>query len=421
MVQLYENIVHIFLLLILLCFSAFFSGSETAYFSLSRRQIDQLRRSRQKLSHLAGVVIGQERKLLSALLFGNMAVNVLFFAITSVLVLRLEEQLGIGPAAIAGAVTFSFLLVFGEVFPKSVAYGRSKSFSIIAAVPAYLCLKVLTPIASIFRFLIVEPILRLLLGPVRKSGPMSTEEFRSLMEQMKRRGLITTDENRLLGEIVELSFLRVKHCMRPRVDIVACSVEDSAESAKKLVRRHGLTKAPVYSGRLDNIVGYVELRDLLLRPETTVKDIVRKIDFVPEQKSIESLLEDFRKRCTDTAVVVDEYGGLAGIISLEDIAEEVLGPMDSRSTKETVESIGPLRYRLAGDLPIHEWGGCFGIDMAEARYSTIGGLVAALLSRIPKERDVVRLNNIKFTVEKVYRNRVASLILEFEPLSSDDK
>lgn len=421
MAQLYENIGHIFLLLILLCFSAFFSGSETAYFSLSRRQIEQLRRSRQKLSHLAGLVIGQERKLLSALLFGNMTVNVLFFAITSVLVLRLEKQFGAGSAVIAGAVAFSLLLVFGEIFPKSVAYGRSKSFSVAAAIPTYLCLKVLTPIASVFRILIVEPALRLLLGPVRKSDSIGKEEFRSLMEQMKRRGLITTEENRLLGEIVELSLLRVKHCMRPRVDMVACSVDSSPEDVEKLLRQNRLTKISVYSGKLDNIVGYVELRDLLLRPESKVKDIVRKVDFVPEQKSIESLLEDFRKRHTDTAVVVDEYGGLAGLISLEDIAEEVLGPMDSKSVREMVESIGPLRYRLAGDLPIHEWGHSFGVDVAEARYSTIGGLVTALLSRIPKEQDTVRLNNMKFTIEKVSHNRVESLILEFEPLNLNGK
>jgi putative hemolysin len=120
-------------------------------------------------------------------------------------------------------------------------------------------------------------------------------------------------------------------------------------------------------------------------------------------------------------VVVDEYGGLAGLISLEDIAEEVLGPMDSKSVREIVESIGPLRYRLAGDLPIHEWGHSFGVDVAEARYSTIGGLVTALLSRIPKEQDTVRLNNMKFTIEKVSHNRVESLILEFEPLNLNGK
>jgi putative hemolysin len=200
-----------------------------------------------------------------------MTVNVLFFAITSVLVLRLEKQFGVAHAAIAGLIAFSLLLVFGEIFPKSVAYGRSKSFSIAAAIPAYMCLKILTPIASVFRFFIVEPVLRLFLGPVKKSESIGIEEFRSLMEQMKRRGMITAEENRLLGEIVELSLLRVKHCMRPRVDMIACGVDEPAGVVKELLQRNKLTKIPVYSGKLDNIIGYAELRDLLLRPESKIK------------------------------------------------------------------------------------------------------------------------------------------------------
>ncbi len=217
MAQVYENIGHIIgtsnafyrvwepvLMLVLLAGSAFFSGAETAFFNLSRRQINLLQKSKHKLQKLAGKLLTKPRQLLSCLLFGNMTVNVLFYAVASVLTVRVGREIGLTAAAITACITFAVLVLFGEILPKSLAYANSKSISVAVAVPLFLCLQVFTPIVFVFRFLIVEPALRLLLGPAKPAKPITTAEFKLLIEQMRKRGLITADENKLLTEIIEL-------------------------------------------------------------------------------------------------------------------------------------------------------------------------------------------------------------------------
>jgi len=419
--QLYQNVSHIILMLLLLTGSAFFSGSETAFFNLSRRQINLLQKSKHKLQNLTAKLLSEPSRLLSCLLFGNMTVNVLFYAVASVLTVRLEQQVGVTAAVITALLSFCLLVLFGEILPKSLAYTNSKSLSVTAALPAFLCLRVFTPVVLVFRFLIVEPALRLLLGPAKTTKPVTTEEFKSLIEQVQKRGLITIDENKLLTEVIELGFRKVRDCLRPRVDMVACAVTDSPQHARKTMLKNHLTKLPVYVETIDNIVGMVDLRRLLLRPDTSLDKLVRRVNFVPEQKTIESLLEFFRQTHTDTAIVVDEYGGIAGSVRLEDIVEELLGPIELTGGVEPIEQIGPFEYRLAGNLPIHDWAGAFGIEPEATRISTVGGLVTAALGKIPKAGDTAHLKNLKFTVERVRKHRVETLILTLEPLPTDDQ
>ncbi len=405
-------------MLLLLCFSAFFSGAETAYFNLSRRQIEQLKASRNHISRLAADIAERPRQLLSALLLGNMTVNVLYFAASSILVLRVERQVNVPAAAAAGVVSFAALLLLGEILPKSLSYAKSKTVSIFAALGVYVLVNVLRPVIAIFHFLIITPSLRLLMGSVKEPKPMSADEFRSLMERIKSSGLITAAEHRLVGEIVGLNLLKVRHCLRPRVDMAACDVTDSREEVIRFMRDNNLVKMPVYHKTIDNIVGFVHLRDLLTKPQAEVSQVVRRPQFVPEQKTIESLLEYFRQTGTDTAIVVDEYGGIAGTISLEDVAEEIFGPIEPPHV-EPIEQIGPLQYRLAGDLALHDWAKSFGIDFLEAKFATIGGLVSSLLRRIPRQGDTTRLRNLTFTVESVQKNRVQSVILALEQASNN--
>jgi len=158
-------------------------------------------------------------------------------------------------------------------------------------------------------------------------------------------------------------------------------------------------------------VGQVYLRQILLHPDSSLDKLVQKIHFIPEQKNVESLLEFFRKSHTDTAIVVDEYGGIAGSISLEDIAEELLGPIETTEAIEPIEQISDNEYRLAGNLAIHDWAVRFKINLSENRISTIAGLVTMLLGKIPKTGDVIHLKNLKFTVEKMKKRRIETIIL----------
>jgi len=410
----------IILMLMLLAGSAFFSGAETAFFNLSRRQKRVLAESTHRLQKLAAKLLDKPGQLLNCFLFGNMTVNVLFYAVASVLTVRIKDQNAL-TAAIVAVLSFAALVLGGEILPKSVAYANSKSLSTAAAVPAFLCLTVFAPLEFVCKVFVLEPALRLLLGPMRQPKTISVSEFKSLIETTRRQGLISADENKLLTEIIELGFLKVRHVMRPRVDMIACSVTDSADIARGKMEANRLTKIPVYVGAIDNIVGLVHLRQMLLEDNVSLDRIVRKVNFVPEQKTVESLLEFFRKSRTDTAVVVDEYGGIAGYVCLEDIAEELIGQIEPASEVEPIQQTGPFEYRLAGDIAIHDWAEVFDVDLAETRQVTIGGLVTALLGRIPKSGDVAHLKNLKFTVEKVRKRRIVSLILTFEQFRTNEQ
>lgn len=420
MAFLINNIGNIVLMVILLVMSAFFSGSETAFFNLTKKQINQLKHSNHRLSRLAAEMTSKPRQLLSSLLLGNMTVNVLYFATSSLFALKVEKFAGVGAASASAATAFVLILLCGEIFPKSASYSSSVAISKFTALGVYGLTKILQPIIWFFQYVIITPALRLLIGQVSKPRPMSTDEFQSLASQIKRRGLITESENKLLAEIAELHILKARHCLKPRVDIDVCEITESKEQIRAKMQSRHLTKIPVYENDIDNIRGFIYLRDLIINPDSSIKELISPACFVPEQKTIESLIVYFQKTGIDTAIVVDEYGGLAGIISLEDVANEIFGQIENEEQIEAIEQLAPLEYRLSGSIALHQWSKSFGVNFPQARYSTVGGLVAAIIGDIPKPGDTARLGNLLFTVEKVQRNRVITIILKLESLSGDN-
>jgi len=407
----------IILMLILLAGSAFFSGSETAFINLSPRQIRLLEKSEHKLQKLVARLLGKRQQLLNCFLLGNMTVNVLFYAVSSVLIIQLKGL----TAVFTALLSFVGVLLFGEILPKSLAYANSKNFCVAVALPAYLCLQIFGPVEMVFKVTILEPTLRLLLGPARHPKAITAGEFKSLIETTRKQGLITADENRLFTEVIEFGFLKVRHVMRPRVDMIACDVTESSAAAREKMKKNHLIRLPVYVRSIDNIVGIVHLRQILLRGEVALDKIVQEVNFVPEQKTVESLLEFFRRSKTDMAIVVDEYGGIAGSVRLEDIAEELLGQIEPTNQTELIEQTGPFEYRLSGNVAVHDWVDVLGIDLAQTRMVTIGGLVTALLGKMPRNGDIAYLKNLKFTVENVRKRRIETLILTLEPFQNNDR
>lgn len=412
---------HFILMSGLLVCSAFFSGTETAFFSLSRRQIHLLKNSPHRLALLAAKLLDEPDRLLACLLLGNTAVNVLFYAVASVLTVSVEKKMGVAAASICGVGSFVVLVVFGEILPKSLAYANAKSLAILTTGPLFLLTKILGPIQVLLRMLVVTPILRLILGTQDKDKPLSNEELKHLIDQISRRGLITADETRIMGEIIEFGYLKVRHVMQPRVDMIACDISDGRGEAQSLMQKNNLTKIAIFENAVDNILGLIYHRDLLLNPQATLKELTKKVNYVPEQQKVESLLEFFRKSGTDMAIVVDEYGGIAGSVSLSDIAEELIGPLEGPEEIDPIKQVGPFGYRLAGSISMHDWSSSFGISFQESRFVTLGGMVSAKLGRIAKNGDELRIKNLKFTVESVRNHRIETLILSVEPLDSNGK
>jgi len=268
--------------------------------------------------------------------------------------------------------------------------------------------------------LFVQTTIRLFVGSRHKST-VSVNQLSILLDSSRQQGLINNDENQLLVEILKFAHLKVRHVMLPRVEMPACSLDCSAQQIQQVMLQHRINKIPVYTSDIDHVVGVVHLHDLILAPDRPVRSMVHTVHFVPEQKTVESLIDFFKLTCSDFAVVVDEYGGVAGLVELEDITERLLGPMEDDLQNEPIEQIGPLQYRLHANLSISDWGQAFGTEVAEGRLTTIGGFVTALLEKIPRQGDSVVFGNMRFTVEKVQNNRIYTILLSLEPLVHSGK
>ncbi|HOK96015.1 MAG TPA: hemolysin family protein [Anaerohalosphaeraceae bacterium] len=403
----------------LLACSAFFSGSETAFFQLPRKTVRQFAHSTLPIERLIAEILKDPNRFLTALLFGNMIVNVLFFAGSSILLLKIGHRYGPAAGTISGIICFMMLVLFGEILPKTLAYANTVRFCLWASPVCYIVLTSLKPILRALDWLVVQPSLRLFVRH-QQTPSISINQLKILLESSRRQGLISNDENLLLTEILKFSFLKVRHVMLPRVEMPICSIASQTAAVRDEMIARRIDKMAVYATGVDDIVGMVHLCDTLLNSQQPLACLVRKVHFVPEQKTVESLIGFFKNTQTDHAVVVDEYGGVSGFVELEDIIEHLLGPMEELPEQNPIEAIGPLQYRLLADLAIYDWSEAFGINLDEGRLTTIGGFVTALLGKIPKTGDKIRFKNMTFTIEQVKNNRIQSVILNLEPLVNSD-
>lgn len=405
---------------VLLAFSAFFSGSETALFGLSRHQRQQLARNKGITGLMIRTVMRDERVLLVELMLGNMTVNVLIFVVSSALLLKLDaEQVSPLWVAVLTIVPLLMVIVIGEVLPKLVANTARLAWVTTGALPLYLLHRLFSPIARAISRFIVQPLGRLV-SPPRPAIALGADELATLLEMSQRRGVIGSDEQQLLKEVLDLSAVKVREIMTPRVDVIAIDVNQPPHALRAMIEQ---TRRPRYlaiDGDIDQVLGIIYARQFLLasrlEPNVSLRKLVRGVMFVPEIQRVDQLLEIFRKSGTKSAVAVDEYGGTAGIISLKDVVERLLGEMDMDEVPgETPESsltqIDPRTWRASGRLSIHDWSQAFGAPNLPPRVATVGGLVMALLGHVPTPGEKVRLVNLEIEVEKVTGGRLDSVVL----------
>lgn len=418
-------IVQLLLLPVLLVLSGFFSGSETALFSLSAHQRALFRRSDTLVGAAITTLLSETRGLLITLLLANMTINVLFFVVSSVLLIQLNrlEWAGAVVMSVASVTPLLAIILLGEVLPKLLAARLTVTWARLLALPLYLTHRVLFPVRFFAEVAVITPLARLI-APRRTVPKLSEEELESLLTLSQRQGVIDPDEERLLQQVLELSQIKVRNLMVPRVDIKAFNLDRDPAELIEMARAYQLNHIPVYRGSLDNIVGVVYERQVLLnepRDRQSLYNLIRQAKFVPEQQRVDQLLVELRKRGTTFAIVVDEYGGTSGLVTLEDVVEhmvgEIPGPFESGDQPE-VENIGPFRWRVAGSLSVHEWAEFFGRNPAIEGIATleavrtVAGLVMARLGRVPAPGDRVRLGDVRITVERVENRRVQTVLIE---------
>ena len=343
-----DNIERIGALCVLIAVSGLISASETALFALTRQQLHRFRQSKT----IATAIIIRLREnpgdLLSTVLLANIAVNILLYSMLGITVNRMAGDSGLR-VAILGVVGFVIVLFGAEIIPKLIAYALSDRLAPLAALPLRALELITLPVRRFLGVLIVEPLTRVF-SATSQSPALSADDLQELVNISQKEGLIDHRENVLLHQLMDLSDLRVSALMVPRVDVVAHDLADPPEELVRLIKTSRLLRIPVYEGSIDSIQGIVSAKDYLLNPKTPISQLVRPVHYIPEQARVEALLAHFRQSRSQFAVVVDEYGGLAGVIALEDIVEAIVGEL--RAPEE--ETAGPrsrLRYRAQGRRP----------------------------------------------------------------------
>jgi putative hemolysin len=397
-------------LVALLGLSGFFSASETALFSLGRGDLRRLERTPGIINEAIVRLRKDPQDLLVCVLFGNMLVNVLYYALSTVLSTGLSTP---GAAWVASLACLIGLIMFGEVFPKAVAVAIPLRVARIAALPLSILHRIIHPVRR--GLAILTRLSAALSGGQQQVAYVTPEELQLLIRATGERGEIGLGERDMMYEIMEFAEIRVREVMVPRVDVVAFEVDGDLDEFARRVRETGVAKLPVYQGRIDEVIGVVSARDVLLSGKTLREALQPVPLFVPETALIEAVLHQFRERRCQVAMVVDEYGGWAGIVTLEDIVEEIVGDISDEfdsPADQPVRKIDDDTYVLSGGVSVRDWSDLFGIDVDLAEVETLSGFLALQLGRLPRVGDCVVLGNLRLTVRTVVRRRAVEVLIE---------
>jgi CBS domain containing-hemolysin-like protein len=409
--------IQIVIISVLLGFSAFFSGAETALFALTRHQISRFRRSPRASHRLVAELMQRPRRLLLTLMIGNVTINMFIFAASLALFRSLAGEESVwGP--ILGLASPILVTLFGEILPKGTAIEMRERFSVRLAPAVRFFQLFLTLPRVVLNTLLVEPLTRLLVHRQQADNYVTADELRELIEMSGRHQIIDADENAMLDEVIQLSDLRVRDVMVPRVDVIAWDIHSHPDELRRLLREKRFTKLPVCDEDLDHIVGLVYARDLYLNPDRAPESLLRPIRFVPEMITLTQLLAEFRRAGMPIAAVVDEYGGVVGLVTVEDVAEQIVGDLTLAGEPEEHpmwERIDERRYRVSGRMSVREWSEQFQVSTLAEGITSLGGLMLAHLGRLPEVGDRVRVGNVRLTIESLRGRRIEWILLELEP------
>ncbi|MCC5828143.1 MAG: HlyC/CorC family transporter [Phycisphaeraceae bacterium] len=405
----------------LLAASGFFSGTETALFSLSAEEKRDLAGEAGYVGRAVTRMLGDRRALLLTILIGNMTINVLFFVVSTVILIRLGEEYELSAWWLTPLSVLPLLAIvmFGEVLPKLLASRNTLVFTRFIALPFTVVYRGLTPLRIVLNAVVVTPLARLI-EPGRRPEVFSAAELETLLKISKQEGIIDPDEEGMMQAIIDMSQLRVRHIMTPRVDIRGYDLDHPVEELYELIRHTRLSRLPVYRGDLDHIQGMVLSRDVLLAEPTdapAVESLVFDIQFVPQLVRLNQLPEVFAEARQPMVIAVDEYGGTAGLVTLEDLMEhmvgEIAGPYDSIANT-SIERIGAHEYRIGAGFPVEQWVHLLGIAREELDNSprTLGGWMMAGLGRLPKVGDRLEIPAGELRVERMRDRRIATILLK---------
>ena len=410
------------ILLILLAASAFFSSIESSYFSLSRSVLNRLGGASDPRARRVIRLMQNPRLLLASILTGNTIVNTTIAAIAALWAINMAYHFGIAPGiAIAAEVVIITLLILylGELVPKLQALRNAESWALHTAAIVRGIVWLTFPIAWPLSKL-ATALSRLFGVEQHRAMSMSEEEIRALVEVGHTHGVLEQEERQMIHSIFELGDTIVREVMVPRIDMAAVSSAATLQEILAIVTQYGHSRIPVYDKNIDNIIGIVHVKDLLLAvqdPDSfNLPKSVRKVTVVPEEKKVDDLLREFQKEQVHMAIVLDEYGGTAGLVTLEDIIEEIVGEIQDEYDKEQPLSakIDERTVLASGRLSIYDLNLVIGHELVEESdaYDTVGGFVYSQLGVVPRRGDQFEFNGYNFRVEELLGRRISRIKVE---------
>lgn len=404
-----------FLLGALLLLSGYFSASETSITNVNKIRLrNQADNGSLKAKRSLKITEDFERSL-SAILIGNNIVNITIATIAATMAVQLFDSNG-STIALTTIVITIFILIFGEIIPKSIAKQNSEKFLLAFSGSLTAIMKLFYPITWLLVKLQVG--VKKQIGSNKEEPTVTEEDVKALVEIGEEEGTFQTQEKELLHNAIEFDDILVKEILVPRLDVIAIDISLSIEEVKDLFMNERYSRIPVYDGSIDNIIGIISHRDFFqkyVQDETfALEEIIRKPFFTVPSMKISNLLKDLQKNKVQLAIVLDEYGGTAGIVSMEDIIEEIVGEIwDEYDENEVLfETIDEKKMRLNGMMALEEFCELVNIEMPDTTSNTLSGWISDLLGQLPQKGDEASFLNITFYVEEVRKRRIEKVIVE---------
>ncbi len=410
-------VIQLIILAVLILLSALFSSAETSLTTSNKLKIQSLADQGSKRARILLKISEDSGKMLSAILIGNNLVNNAATALTTSLIIQLFGNSGVGIAT--GVITL-LILIFGEISPKTLATIHSEKMALLYAPLIHFLMKIFTPVIFIVNKLSMGVLFLLRVNPDQKVNTMTEHELRTIVDVSHEDGVIESEEKEMIYNVFDMGDAKAKDIMVPRVHVTFADINSTYDELIEIFREDKFTRLPIYEETTDNVVGTINMKDLLLynynnKKEFHVRDILREAYFTYEYKSISELLVEMRQASINIAIVLDEYGETAGLITLEDLLEEIVGEIHDEydeNEEEFVRQINDREYIIEGSMNLDDLNDSLGLNLSSEDYDSLGGFIIEHLDRLPEQGDELTTDDgIRLVVEALQKNRVESVHL----------
>ena len=416
------GVIQLLFLITLIFLSAFFSSAETALSTVNRVRMRTLEDEGDKRAARVNKILEKYSKMLSAILIGNNVVNLSASALATTLAMRISFPVGIA----TGILTIVVLLC-GEILPKTWAMHSSEKLSLAYSGIIYVLMQILTPVIFLVDK-IANVILRLLHVDPNKKVSMTEADLRTYVEVGHEDGVIESEEREMIYNVFDFSDALAKDIMIPRINMVTVDVADTYEDVLSVFRESMYTRLPVYQDDKDNIIGVINIKDFILteNPKTfQVKDILRDAHYTYEYKKVADLLIEVREKTTSVTFVLNEYGATVGMITLEDLLEEIVGEIRDEydaDEEELIQKKGERSWLVEGSMKLDDINDELGTDLDSEDYDSISGIIIENLDRLPEDNEEVTLDNgIHLKVQGIDQNRIKKVLITLpEPPAEEE-